>query len=255
MSPGPLLEVLGLRAGYKDVQVVHDLDFYVEPGEIVALLGANGAGKTTTLLTVAGMLPSLAGEVRWRGTRYNIPAHRRAREGLSVVTERSVFQQLSVEANLRLGRGDPSRALEMFPELEPLLRRRAGLLSGGEQQILTMARALASEPAALLLDEVSAGLAPLIVTRLFAAAREAADRGAGILLVEQQTHRALSVADRAVVLSRGRRTFSGTGAELAARPEVISASFFAAKSTTQTKASPFGAPEGHVASNGEATVA
>ncbi|GAA3456541.1 ABC transporter permease subunit [Dactylosporangium matsuzakiense] len=212
----PLVEARGLSAGYGDLAAVRDLDLVVRPGEIVALLGPNGAGKTTTLLTLAGELKPLAGTVRWRGSPAAARLHRRAREGMAFVPEeRSVFMQLSTAENLRLGRGPRAAALDAFPELTPLLDRRAGLLSGGEQQILTLARALAGRPALLLADELSLGLAPLVVDRLLRAIRRAADEGLGVLLVEQQAARALEVADRAYVLRRGRVITEGPAAELA----------------------------------------
>ncbi|MEU0561708.1 ATP-binding cassette domain-containing protein [Dactylosporangium sp. NPDC006015] len=211
----PLIEARGLSAGYGDLAALRDLDLVVRPGEIVALLGPNGAGKTTTLLTLAGELKPLAGTVRWRGRPASARLHRRAREGMAFVPEeRSVFMQLSAAENLRLGRGPRSLALDAFPELTPLLDRRAGLLSGGEQQILTLARALAGRPALLLADELSLGLAPLVVDRLLRAIRQAADEGLGVLLVEQQAARALEVADRAYVLRRGRVITEGASAEL-----------------------------------------
>lgn len=227
MSP-PQLEIRGLRAGYRTTEVVHGIDLTVGSGEIVALFGANGAGKTTTILTVAGLLPKLGGEILWSGSADPHPAYRRARRGVACVTERSVFQRLTVEANLLLGQGHPGRALALFPELQPLLGRRAGLLSGGEQQMLTMARALAGDPRVLLLDEVSAGLAPVLADRLLSAARRAADDGAAILLVEQQVRRALSVADRCYVLSRGEIALAATAKELQGRDEEITNSYFRA---------------------------
>ncbi len=198
------------------------MNLAVHPGEIVALLGRNGAGKTTTLHALAGKVPLLAGEVRIDGRVAREPLYRRARHGLALVTEeRSVFSELSTATNLRLGRGDPAEAVALFPELEPLLRRRAGQLSGGEQQILTLARALASSPRLLLADELSLGLAPLVVERLLAALRRAASRGVGVLLFEQHTQQALQTADRTYVLQRGRIIHGGTSAELLAWPDAI----------------------------------
>jgi branched-chain amino acid transport system ATP-binding protein len=224
--PSPALDIQGLRAGYNGIEVVFGIDLQIRRGEIMAMFGPNGAGKTTTLLTIMGMLPRMGGRILWDGIDSDLAPHRRARNGVAFVGERSVFQQLTTLANLRLGRGDPDRALEIFPELQPLLGRRAGFLSGGEQQILTMARALAGKPTVLLLDEVSAGLAPLIVARLFEAAQEAASQGVAVLLVEQQIRRALSLANRGVVLSGGTVSFSGTRLELEEHMDSVSHSYF-----------------------------
>jgi branched-chain amino acid transport system ATP-binding protein len=224
--PTPALDIQGLRAGYKRIEVVFGIDFQVGRGEIMAMFGPNGAGKTTTLLTIIGMLPRMGGRVLWDGVDSDLAPHRRARNGVAFVGERSVFQQLTTLANLRLGQGDPDRALEIFPELRPLLGRRAGFLSGGEQQMLTMARALAGEPTVMLLDEVSAGLAPIVVERLFDAAQQAASQGVAVLLVEQQIRRALSIADRGVVLSRGTVSFAGTKLELEEHMDLVSESYF-----------------------------
>jgi branched-chain amino acid transport system ATP-binding protein len=210
----PVLSAVGLSAGYRGVACVRDVSLDVRPGEIVVVLGPNGAGKTTTLLTMAGALPGLGGEVRWRGTATTAPLHQRVRAGLGLVPEeRSVISRLSVRDNLRIGAGPVDRALSLFPELKPLLTRRAGLLSGGEQQMLSTARALAADPAVLLADEMSLGLAPLIVGRLMRALRDAADRGTGVVLVEQHARQALAVADRALVLRRGSVVWSGSAAE------------------------------------------
>jgi ABC-type branched-subunit amino acid transport system ATPase component len=202
----PVLEARGLTAGYGQLAAVRDVDLSVGQGEIVAMLGPNGAGKTTTLLTLAGVLRPLGGEVYWQGESTSAPLHRRAREGLAFVPEqRSVLMRMSTRDNLRLGRGSVEDAIELFPALEPLLGRRAGLLSGGEQQMLTLARALASKPSALLVDELSLGLAPIIVDRLLESLRTVArEQGVAVLLVEQHARRAVAVADRWYVLRQGK---------------------------------------------------
>jgi branched-chain amino acid transport system ATP-binding protein len=226
----------GMAAGYGGVAVVRDLDLEVHPGEVVALLGPNGAGKTTTLLTISGLIAPLAGSVTIDGSNADARApHRTARRGLAHVAEdRSLFYQLTVEENLKLGlrgRGKArrqafDRALETLPALEPLLSRRAGLLSGGEQQMLAMARALASEPRYLLVDEMSLGLAPIIVEYLLPVVRDiATNTGAGVLIVEQHVHMALEVVDRAYVLNRGRLAMQGTAAELRDNRDLLQASY------------------------------
>jgi branched-chain amino acid transport system ATP-binding protein len=211
----PVLEIRGLTAGYGDLAAVRDVSVSLFPGEIVALLGANGAGKTTLLLSTVGALPRMGGQVWWRGAPCSLALHRLARAGLAFVPGApSVIAGLSARDNLRLGSGGVDRALEYFPELAKLLDRRAGLLSGGEQQMLSLARALASGPSVLLVDELSLGLAPMVVDRLIAALRAAADaEGLGVLLVEQQVRRALSVADRWALLNKGMLTHSGVAAD------------------------------------------
>ncbi len=214
----PAVEARGLSAGYGDLAAVHDLDLVVYPGEVVALLGPNGAGKTTTLLTLAGELAPLGGQVHWLGSDRKAPLHRRVREGLAFVPEeRSVIKRLTTDDNLRLGKRDVAAALEFFPELAERRGLRAGLLSGGEQQMLALGRALASNPKVLLADELSLGLAPMLVTRLLTAVREAADRGVAVLIVEQHATQALQIADRVYVLRRGRIEIAGTAAEVRGR--------------------------------------
>jgi branched-chain amino acid transport system ATP-binding protein len=226
-APERLLEAVDLSAGYGSLAAVRNLSLHVGAGEIVALLGANGAGKTTTILTLSGELPPIGGEVRWLGEPATRPLHVRARQGLSLVTEeKSVFMGLSVAENLRLGRGDPALALELFPELGDHLDRRCGLLSGGQQQMLTLARALAGRPRVLLADELSLGLAPILVGRLLEAVRRAVDtQGTGVLLVEQHVRQALRWADRIYVLQRGTLVLEDTAASARGRIEEIERSY------------------------------
>jgi branched-chain amino acid transport system ATP-binding protein len=200
----PVLSASGLFAGYGDLAAVRGIDLHVRAGEVVALLGPNGAGKTTTLLTLAGELPKIAGDIHYMGQPFKGALHQRVRRGLAFVPEeRSVFMNLSVADNLKVG-GHPDAALTLFPELKSMLGRRAGLLSGGQQQMLTLGRALAMKPKILLIDELSVGLAPIVVDRLFDAVTAAArDSGTAVILVEQQARRALRVADRWYLLRRG----------------------------------------------------
>ena len=173
-----LIEARQISAGYGGVEIVHDLSLEVQAGEVVALLGANGAGKTTTLLTLAGELAPLGGEVLMDGERTTAPLHRRARKGLAFVTEeRSIFPKLTTRQNLAVARADVEQATALFPELVPLMSRRSSLLSGGEAQMLTLSRALARAPSLLLADELSLGLAPKTVGP--PAARGPGGRGSG----------------------------------------------------------------------------
>jgi len=222
----PLLEVVGLRAGYGNVEVVHGVDLEVHEGEVVALLGPNGAGKTTTLSTVAGELSPLGGEVRLLDCDARDPLHIRSRKGLAMVTqERAVLMELTAAENLRVSRCDLDRAVALFRELEEHLNRRVGLLSGGQQQMLALARCLARPSRLLLVDELSLGLAPLVVERLLRAVRDAADDGLGVLLVEQHVHQALATADRVLVLRRGVVELDGSATELRDRVAEIQAAY------------------------------
>ena len=227
-----LLELENLNTGYNGVSVVRGLNLSVNPGEVVALLGPNGAGKTTTLLTASGLVPIISGDVKVFGKSVQgRRPHMIAREGLAHVPEgRALFYQLTVAENLRLGAAkgasDVKKALGYFPALEPIMDRRAGLLSGGEQQMLAMARALTVSPKLLMVDEMSLGLAPIIVERLLPILRQIADEtGAGVLLVEQHVHMALQVADRAYVLSHGELAMQGDAATLRSDRSLIEASY------------------------------
>ena len=210
-----LLEAREVTAGYSGLPAIRGVSLTVEPGEVVALLGPNGAGKSTTLMALAGALTASAGEVRWRGKATTRPLHHRIRDRLSYIPEqRCVVNALTVADNLRLGGGHIGRSLDLFPELGDHLRRKAGLLSGGQQQMLALARALSRRPDCLLADELSLGLAPALVRRLLAAVRAAADTGVAVLVVEQHALQALEIADRGYVLVRGRVQLSGTTAAL-----------------------------------------
>jgi branched-chain amino acid transport system ATP-binding protein len=215
----PVISVKDMSSGYGGQPVVHGLSFDVMPGEVLCLLGPNGAGKTTTMLALAGELPLLGGEVGFAGTKPNAPLYRRARNGMAYVTEeRSVFMGMSLRDNLRIGGVDQEQAVAMFPELGRRMGVRGGLLSGGEQQMLTLARALGRSPRLLLADELSLGLAPMVVDRLLNAVRAVADeRGTAVIMVEQHAHKALKYTDRAIVLRRGRVRLDLSGEEAQAR--------------------------------------
>ena len=239
----PVLDLRGFSAGYRGVPVVHDIDLHVDPGEVVALLGPNGAGKTTTLLTASGLLPRLGGTARVLGADQPPGRRRQAtkialalgRRGLAHVPEdRALFFGLTGREHLRLAapRGDGDaieRALAPFPALAAIIDRKAGLMSGGEQQMLALARALASRPKLLMVDELSLGLAPLVIEQLLPLVRTVArELGVGVLLVEQHPHAALSIADRAYMMLGGRIGYAGLASELAADAERLAATYLGA---------------------------
>ncbi len=234
------LSVDGLDAGYFGSPVVREVSLHVAPGEVVALLGPNGAGKTTTLETIAGLHEPMAGAITMHGEAISgRPTHLLAREGLALVPEgRALFFGLSVRDHLRLARSKDGvgqrELLEMLPELEKCLDRKAGMLSGGEQQMLAVGRALVSRPRILLVDEMSLGLAPVIVERLLPILRRVADElGTAVLFVEQHVALALEVADRAYVLAHGRIVLEGPAPQLQADRRLLTASYLGEAVTDQ----------------------
>lgn len=237
-----VLAIEDLHAGYRSITVVRHLSLRVEPGEVVALLGANGAGKSTTLLTISGLAEQHSGSISLDGADIaKVSAMGRARAGIGHVTEdRSLFTKLTTMENLRLGgRGKLSRldgVLDLLPALRPLLKRQSGGLSGGEQQMLALGRALMSSPKILLIDELSLGLAPLIVQRLLENVRGLANNGLGVLLVEQHVEQALKIADRVMVLARGRVSFEGVPSDLAGQRDTLTAAYLGMGSDNQPHA-------------------
>jgi branched-chain amino acid transport system ATP-binding protein len=226
-----LLEVRGLEAGYGGIRAVKGIDIEVGEGELVCLIGANGAGKSTTLRAICGLLPARAGSVRYAGAdTAGIAVHELPRRGLVMVPEgRGIFAQLTVEENLAMGAftredaevaQDVERQYESFPRLKERRTQVAGTLSGGEQQMLAMGRALMSRPKLLLLDEPSMGLAPRLVAKIFDIVREIAKQGVTILLVEQNAKLALEAATRGYVMESGNITLAGPAGDLLANPKV-----------------------------------
>ncbi len=227
------IAVRGLVAGHAGVPVVRGIDLHVDAGEVVALLGANGAGKTTTLMTIAGLLPCLGGDIDVLGApAAGVAPHLLARRGLGLLPEdRGVLFQLTVAENLRLHRHSRSSVttadvLDWFPVLDALMGRRAGLLSGGEQQMLAFGCKLIADPKVLMVDEMSLGLAPIIVAQLLPIVRRIADdAGVAVLLVEQHVQAALSIADRGYVLCRGEVTLAGSALELGGDRDELARSY------------------------------
>jgi branched-chain amino acid transport system ATP-binding protein len=216
----------GVSLGYRDVTIVERMDLVVHQGEVVALLGANGSGKTTTLRGCVGLLEPTAGSISVLGQAKKASLHRRARSGVALVPEeRAIIPSLTVADNLRLAGTSLDRVVEVFPEIGSLVKRKAGLLSGGEQQMLVLGRIFAADPRIIFADELSLGLAPQVVARLLSAMRGFADQGGAVLLVEQQIRNALAVADRAYVLNRGRVVMEGTASELQGRVSDIEAHY------------------------------
>jgi branched-chain amino acid transport system ATP-binding protein len=231
MTP-PLLAVSGLEVAYGGIRAVKGIDFEVGAGELVTLIGANGAGKTTTLKALAGLLQPAAGTVRYNTEDVTAVApHRRVEAGMALVPEgRGVFPRLSVDENLTMGaysrrnpvtaRADRERMFALFPRLAERRAQLAGTLSGGEQQMLAIARALMGRPRLLLLDEPSMGLAPLMVQKIFETIVTIAREGVTLLLVEQNARLALEVSQRGYVMESGRITLEGSARDLAADPQV-----------------------------------
>jgi len=229
-----MLQATGLTCGYGDITAVDDLSFTVEAGEIFGLIGANGAGKTSTILALAGLIPVRAGTVRIDGHDITaVPTHTRTDHGLALVPEgRRVFADLTVDENLTVGgtRLD-TRALETnrakifdtFPRLAERRRQLAGSLSGGEQQMLAIGRAVMADPTVLLVDELSLGLMPIAVDECYRVLRVLQADGLAILLVEQSTERVLHAANRIAVLESGRLAWTGTGTEAAANSAIVDA--------------------------------
>lgn len=227
-----LLEVKNIEVYYGVINALKGISFEVNEGEIVTLIGANGAGKTTTMQSIMGFIHPKSGDILYNGESIiGLPTHRIMRKGLTQVPEgRRIFSELNVYENLIMGaytskdRAQVKRDLEeiytLFPRLEERKTQMAGMLSGGEQQMLAMGRALMSHPKLLMLDEPSMGLAPILVSQVFDMIKRLNETGTTILLVEQNAEKALSIADRAYVMETGMITLSGTGAELAASEKV-----------------------------------
>jgi branched-chain amino acid transport system ATP-binding protein len=227
-----ILTVNNLQISYGGIQAVKGISFHVNAGELVSLIGANGAGKTSTLNCLGGLLNPSGGEILYQGTNLlSIPIHDRVKHGLALVPEgRGIFSKLTVAENLRMGayhrqlpESELDQAFERFPRLYERKTQLAGTLSGGEQQMLAIVRALLSKPKLLLLDEPSMGLAPIMVEKIFATISEVTQEGVAVLLVEQNAKAALALAQRAYVMESGKISLEGDAKDLAADPRVRAA--------------------------------
>lgn len=220
-----MLELSGIEVARAGFPVLQDIDLEAPEGAVTVLLGANGVGKTSLLEMISGVIPAAKGHVRLGGNDITKASRRsRALARLAHVEQnRTIFTGMTVEENLAAAAkpGDVPYAFELFPELKECANRRAELCSGGQQQMLVIARALVRRPTMVMIDELSLGLAPVIVKRLMRVVRDLADSGVGVLLVEQYAHQALSIGDRAYVLSRGRVAFSGTAKTLIDNPQEL----------------------------------
>ncbi|MGX9937638.1 ABC transporter ATP-binding protein [Advenella kashmirensis] len=231
MADTPILEIKDVSSYYGQIQALKNVSLHINPGEIVTLIGANGAGKSTLLMTIFGTPRARTGQILYKGNNLlRLPPHKIATQGIAQVPEgRRIFPKMTVEENIMIGTlpigdahldEDRQHMFDLFPRLKERRNQRAGTLSGGEQQMLAIARALMSRPDMILLDEPSLGLAPLIVRQIFSVLRELGKSGKTIFLVEQNANHALKLADRAYVMVTGEIRMTGTGAELLANPEI-----------------------------------
>lgn len=227
----PILEIKNVNTFYGPIQALRDVSLHIHAGEIISLIGANGAGKSTLLMTIFGAPKAKSGQILYKGQNLTLlQAHQIAGQGIAQVPEgRRIFAKMTVEENIMIGAlpigdkyidEDRATMFDLFPRLKERRNQRAGTLSGGEQQMLAIARALMGRPDMILLDEPSLGLAPLIVRQIFSVLKELGKNGKTIFLVEQNANHALKLADRAYVMVNGEIRMTGTGAELLANPEI-----------------------------------